>query len=136
MTLTYESSSAAREHFKDILDAAEDGRLVAVYREGRQSAVVSADRLRYFLAGVLPRAAVVPEDGGWSIFIPGSFVAADGASFDVAVDEMVEALREYAEDWQDHLLRASDHQDQWGLVQFVSLSDDGQLRDWLISEPA
>jgi len=59
-------------------------------------------------------------------------VAADGASFDDAIDEMIDALREYAEDWQDHLLDAPNHRDNWGLVQLISLSDDEQLHDWLV----
>jgi hypothetical protein len=65
------------------------------------------------------------------VFIPGLPVAADGATFDEAVDEMVEALREYAQDWQDRLLHAPNHRENWGLVQLISLSDDGQLREWL-----
>jgi hypothetical protein len=52
--------------------------------------------------------------------------------FDIAIDEMVDALREYAEDWHDHLLDAPHHDESWGLVQLISLSDDQQLRDWLV----
>jgi len=72
------------------------------------------------------------EDGGWSIFIPGLPLAADGASFDVALDEMTVVLREYAEDWRGRLLDAPNHAGNWGLVQLVSLSGDDQLRDWLV----
>lgn len=45
---------------------------------------------------------------------------------------MIDALREYADDWQDRLLDAPNHREHWGLVQLVSLSNDEQLRDWLI----
>jgi hypothetical protein len=94
---------------------------------------VDVRRLRHFLASIVPsRAQVVPEAGGWSMFIPGLPVAADGASFDEAVDEMIDALREYAQDWQERLLDAPNHRDNWGLVQLISFSDDGQLRDWLV----
>jgi hypothetical protein len=65
------------------------------------------------------------------MFIPGLPIAADGATFDEAVTEMVDAVREYAQDWQDHLLNAANHRENWGLVQLISLSDDEQLRDWL-----
>jgi hypothetical protein len=41
-------------------------------------------------------------------------------------------LREYAHDWQDHLLNAANHRENWGLVQLISLSDDEQLREWLV----
>jgi predicted RNase H-like HicB family nuclease len=132
----YDSYSDARAHLKDLLDAAERGRVATVRRDASSAAVLDAARLRHFLATVVPsRAQVVPEAGGWSVFIPGLPVAADGATFDEAVDEMVLALREYAEDWQDRLLGAPNHRDNWGLVQLISLSDDGQLREWLTGSP-
>jgi predicted RNase H-like HicB family nuclease len=129
----YDSYTDARAHLKDLLDAAERGRVATVRRDARTTAFVDRERLRYFLAAVTPSGAqVVAEDGGWSVFIPGLPVAADGASFDEALDEMVIALREYAEDWQDRLLDAPNHAGNWGLVQLVSLSDDNQLREWLV----
>ena len=102
-------------------------------RESATAAIVDADRLRHFLAGVIAiRAEVVPEADGWSVFLPGVPVAADGATFDEAIAEMIAALREYAADWQDRLLDAPNHRDNWGLVQLVVLSDDDQLRAWLV----
>jgi predicted RNase H-like HicB family nuclease len=97
------------------------------------SAVVDVERLRRSLASVAPsRATVVAEAGGWSVFIPGLPVAADGGTFDEAVTEMIVALREYAEDWQERLLDIPNHRDDWCLVQLISLSDDDQLREWLV----
>lgn len=129
----YDSYTEARAHLKDLLDAAERGRVATVRRETAKAVVVDAERLRYFLASLNPaRAEVVPEAGGWSVFIPGLPIAADGATFDEAVAEMIDALREYADDWQERLLDAPNHRDNWGLVQLVSLSDDDQLRDWLV----
>jgi predicted RNase H-like HicB family nuclease len=131
--LHYDSYTEARAHFKDLLDAAEQGRVATVRREAVMTAVVDVERLRHFLASIVPpRAQVVPEAGGWSVFIPGLPLAADGASFDEAIDEMVDALREYAEDWQEYLLNAPNHRDNWGLVHLISLSTDSQLRDWLV----
>lgn len=130
--LAYESYSDARAHFKDLLDAAGRGRAALVRRDDTRAAVVDAERLRALLARIVPpRAQAVTEAGGWSIVIPGLPVAADGGSFDEAVDEMVDALREYAADWHDHLLDAPNHRDNWGLVQLIVLSDDHQLADWL-----
>jgi len=129
----YDSYTEARNNLKNLLDAAENGQVATVRRESATTAVLDAARLRYFLASVVPsRAQVVQEGDGWSVFIPGLPVAADGATFDEAVDEMVEALREYAQDWQDRLLRAPNHRENWGLVQLISLSDDDQLREWLV----
>jgi predicted RNase H-like HicB family nuclease len=129
----YDSYTQARNNLKNLLDAAENGQVATVRRESATTAVLDAARLRYFLASVVPsRAQVVQEGDGWSVFIPGLPVAADGATFDEAIDEMAEALREYAQDWQDRLLHAPNHRENWGLVQLISLSDDDQLREWLV----
>lgn len=129
----YDSYTEARNNLKNLLDAAENGQVATVRRESATTAVLDAARLRHFLASVVPsRAQVVQEGDGWSVFIPGLPVAADGATFDEAIDEMVEALREYAQDWQDRLLRAPNHRGNWGLVHLISLSDDHQLREWLV----
>lgn len=133
----YDSYSEARAHLKDLLDAARRGRPATVRRESETAAIVDAERLRHFLARVSPlKPEVVAEAGGWSVFLPDVPVAADGATFDEAIGEMVQALREYAADWQDHLLDAPNHRDNWGLVQLVALSDDDQLRAWLVGAEA
>jgi hypothetical protein len=80
---------------------------------------------------VLSRAQVIQEHGGWSVFIPGLRIAADGPTFDDALTEMIDAVREYVRDWQDHLLSAVNHRDNWGLVQLIDLSSDDELREWL-----
>jgi predicted RNase H-like HicB family nuclease len=135
--LAFESYSEGRAHFKELLDAAESGRPALVRREGSPSAVVDAERLRTVLSDSLAvHPSVVAEAGRWSVFLPGVPVAADGASFDEALEEMVDALREYAEDWQDHLLNAPNHKDNWALVQLISLSADDQLKKWLVGAAA
>jgi hypothetical protein len=129
----YDSYTDARAHLKDLLDAAEKGRVATVRRDSATTAVVDVERLRHFLAARIPsRAEVLAEAGGWSVFISGLPVAADGATFDAALDEMVDALREYADDWQERLLESPNHRENWGLVQLVSLSSDEQLRDWIV----
>lgn len=130
----YESVSEARKHLKNVFDAAGQGRVSTVRRDDGRVAVVDVERLRHFLVSVVPsRAEVVAEEGGWSVFIPGLPVAADAESFDDAVADMVEALREYADDWQDHLRDALNHRDNWGLVQLIELSSDSDLRAWLVN---
>ncbi len=129
----YENYTEARAHLKDLLDAADDGRVATVRRDSGRAAVVDVARLRHFLSLVCPsKAEVVAEAGGWSVFLPGLPVAADGGSFDEAITEMVDALREYADDWQDRLRLAPNHQENWGLVQLIALSGDDELADWLV----
>ncbi|WP_306367345.1 prevent-host-death protein [Nocardiopsis sp. CC223A] len=131
----YDSYTEARDHLKALLDAAERGRVATVRRHSARSAVVDVERLRRHLAAVTTwRAEVVSENDGFSVFIPGVPVAADGATLEEAVAEMAEALREYAQDWQDRLLDAPNHRENWALVQLVELSDDRQLRAWLLGE--
>lgn len=131
MSVHYDSYTDARNNLKNLLDAAEGGQVATIRREASTSAVLDAARLRHFLAAVVPwRAQAVPEAGGWSVFIPGLPIAADGATFEEAITEMIGALRDYAEDWQ-HLLTAENHRGNWGLVQLVSLSSDDELRAWL-----
>lgn len=128
----YDSYTEARNKLKDLLDAAENGQFATIRRDATTAVVLDAERLRYYLASVVPsRAQVIQEAGGWSVFIPGLSVAADGGTFEEAIAEMVAALREYAEDWQDHLLHAPNHRENWGLVQLISLSSDEQLGKWL-----
>lgn len=127
----YDSYTSAREHLKDVLDQAESGQVVTVRRDSATAAVVSADRLRYFLASVVPPCArVVAEAEGWSVYIPGLPVAGAGATLDAAVADMADALREYVDDWP-RLQHAPNHREHWGLVQLVALSDDDQLRRWI-----
>jgi predicted RNase H-like HicB family nuclease len=129
----FDSYTDARTHLKDLLDAAEKGRVATIRRDHARTAVVDVVRLQHVLLSLnQPRAHVVAESGGWSVFIPGLPVAADGATFDEAITEMIASLREYAEDWQDRLLDTPNHRDSWGLVQLIGLSDDTQLREWLV----
>ncbi|HET9519323.1 MAG TPA: hypothetical protein VFO77_16490 [Actinoplanes sp.] len=129
----YDNYTQGRAHFRNLLDAASRGHAASVRRELDQVAIVDAQRLRAFIAATLPlRAQVVAEAGGWSIFLPGVPLAADGATLDDAVEEMIDVLREYAEDWHDHLSDAPNHAPSWGLVQLIIFSDDDQLRDWLV----
>ena len=130
-TLHYDKVSDARDNFKTLLDAAGRGRPATVRRDDQTAAVVDADRLRYFLAKICPTATVTSEAGSWWVFIEGLPISADGSTIDEALDETVAALREYVEDWQDRLSTASNHADNWGLVQLVGLSTDAQLRAWL-----
>ena len=131
----FDSYSEARGHLKDLLDAAEHGRVATVRRHSARTAMVDVERLRSYLSAVAPwQVQVVAEADGFSLFVPGVPVAADAATVDEAVMEMVDSLREYAEDWQDRLADSPNHESNWGLVQLVGLSDDEQLRSWIVGE--
>lgn len=127
----YPNVASARANFKDLVDAAVAGVPAHLHRNSQDIALVDAGRLRDVLGRFASSAQVVAEAGGWSVFIPGVPVAADGGTFDEAISEMILALREYAEDWSDRLRLAPNHRDHWGLVQLIGLSSDERLTEWL-----
>lgn len=132
--VNFGSAREARERFKDLLDAADEGRPATVIRDDRRVAAVDADRLVHFLTRLRPSGVRAVADGdGWSLFLPGVPVAADGNTIEEAVEEMVDALRNYAEAWTERLRLAPNHEANWGLVQIITLSSDDQLRDWLLA---
>lgn len=94
-SVNFGSAREARERFKDLLDAADEGRPATVTRDDRRVAAVDADRLVYFLTRLHPAGVqAVAEGDGWSLFLPGVPVSADGATIEEAVGEMVDALRD------------------------------------------
>ncbi|MDQ3643314.1 MAG: prevent-host-death protein [Actinomycetota bacterium] len=132
----FSSYTAARSNLRSLLDAAHAGQVTTLARDRERYAVVDAGILRDGLTRLLPsRAVVTAEGGGWSAVMPGLPVAGDGDTFDVAVDDLIDALRDYAEDWNERLLHAPNHRGNWVLVQLVELSTDDQLRSWLLGAP-
>lgn len=127
----FDSVAEGRAHLKELLDAAAEGVPAELRRDRDHFAVVDAGRLRHSLASLCRRAEVLAEADGWSVFVPGTPVAANADTLDEAITEMVDALRDYAADWADHLSTAPNHAANWGLVQLVVLSSDEQLADWL-----
>ena len=95
--------------------------------------VVRADEQRKMLARLRPaEARVVAEGGGWAVIFPGLPVHGDGESFDAAVDDALQALREYAEAWNDHLHAAPNHTENRAVAELVELSSDDELRAWVL----
>jgi len=129
----FDTFTSAGNNFRGVLDAAHNGVVTTVTRDKERFVVVSADALREELRRLLPSQAVaVPEGGGWTAFIPGIPVHGDAQSFDDAIADLIDALRDYAEDWNDRLHTAPNHARHRSLVELVELSDDEQLREWLV----
>lgn len=134
MSLLELNVSQARERMKEALDAAEDGLPVSVVRAGRRSVLVDAERLRAVLGDIRPARAQTSHEGGvWAIYLEDLPLVAEGTTLDQAVSTMVEELRLYAHDWVDHLHVAPNHVHQWTVVQFITLSTDEQLKEWLVA---
>ena len=130
-TVDYPSYTAARIHFKDVLDATEQGRSITVARDGRVSVVLPADQLRgFFFRVVSPRVEVANEAGRVIALMSGRPFVSEGATVDDALADLILSLREYAEDWERRLQQAPNHRDNWALVQLIKLSSDDELREW------
>lgn len=133
----FASYSEARTNLRALLDAARTGRMSTLDRDRERYAVIDARVLLRTLTRLRPaNAVVVAEGGGWAVILPGVPVAGDGRTLDEAVDDLIDGLREYAEDWNDHLVDAPNHRDSWPLVQLVELSSDDQLREWVLASPS
>lgn len=129
----FETFTVARAQLRSVLDAAHEGLVTTVVRENERFVVVAGETLRRELSRLVPsHAAVVAEGGGWSAVLPGVPVHGDADTFDAAIGDLIDALRDYAEDWNARLYRAPNHQQHRSLVQLVELSDDDQLRGWLM----
>ena len=125
----------ARTNLRDLLDAAHTGRVTTVDRDRERFAVIDAEVLRAQLAVLRPSGAVVAaEGGGWSAVLPGLPVSGEGDDLDAALEDLIEALREYAADWNERLLDAPNHRSNWALVVLTELSDDAQLKGWLLQD--
>lgn len=136
MALKYDSYTDARNHLKDLLNAADDGRATVVCRDQQTATVVDAARLQHTLSTLTRgQVQVVAEpEGQWTLLLPGIPVATQAPDFDVAVADFIEGLRDYAADWQDRLRLTSNHAQNWGLVQLIELSDNSQLQDWILGK--
>ena len=136
-TRHFDTFTSARTNLRGVLDSAAQGLVTTVTRENERFVVVAADAFAHDLRRLLPsRAVVVAEGGGWSAIIPGVPVHGDAGSFAGAIEDLIVALREYAQDWNTRLFRAPNHLRQRSLVELVELSDDDQLRAWLLGQDA
>jgi hypothetical protein len=130
----FDSYTEARNRLRTVLDAASAGLVTTVTCGEERFVVQPAEARGAELRRLFPsRAVVVPEGGGWAALLPGVPVHGDADTFDDAIDDLVGALRDYAEDWNDRLHTAPNHAPHRSLVELVELSDDEQLRAWLVS---
>jgi len=129
----YERFTDARTHLKELLDAAEEGRPAAVVRQDRSTALVDRQRfVRYLMALNAGRVELVPDGDAWLAIIADTPIAAEGDDAADAIDELIDAVRDYAADWSDRLRLAPNHEQNWGLVQLVDHSSDDELRVWML----
>lgn len=128
----FNTYTSARQHFRAVLDAARAGlvttvaRCRALCRRARRAGSGGPCK-----ASAFERAS---RRGGWRLGSrpPGLPIHGDGETFDAALDDVIVALREYAEDWNDRLRLVPNHAQNRAVAELVELSTDDQLRDWLL----
>lgn len=126
-----ETATDVRRHWRAHLDRAA-ARLPVPFSRGQDAfAVVGTPLLRDLLRRSLPAPVVVAEDDGWSVFLDGYPIAADGIDLDEAVDDFVVSVTDYANAWTDRLHTAPNHQHAAALVHLVAVSTDDELRQWV-----
>lgn len=129
----FDSYTSARTNFRAVLDSANAGLVTTVDRDRERYLVIAGDQFREQLARLRPsNAQVLHEGGGWTVIVPGLPVHGDAETFEEAIEDAIEALREYAEDWNDRLRLAPNHADNQVEVSLVELSTDDELRSWLL----
>jgi len=129
----YDRFTDARTHLKELLDAAEEGRPAAVVRQDRATVLVDRQRfVRYLMALNAGRVELVPDGDAWLAIIADTPIAAEGDDAADAIDELIDAVRDYAADWSARLRLAPNHEQNWGLVQLVDHSSDDELRVWML----
>lgn len=97
--------------------------------------VMDGGDLRESLAGSIRAGTeVAVEQGVWVGALPGLPIAAEGDDLEDLTAELVQALREYADDWNNRLSHYVNHRQNRLLVQLVQLSTDEQLAEWLSGE--
>ena len=129
----YNSFTEARKNLKDVLDAADQGGVATIHRPHADAAVVDAQQLRRTLATLIPPGAHLVADGAneWAMFLTDYPIAGSGLTPEEATSDLIEALREYSDDWLNRLRHAPNHRANWGLVQLIALSSDADLESWL-----
>lgn len=114
-------SRSARDHLKQVLDAAEMGSTAVITRD-RPVAAVDAAVLEELLSTRAPFNVLSSvTDDQIAFWLEDGLVHATGATFDEAAAAFLDALVEYAEDWFDGLGSAPNHAHNRLLALRVSL---------------
>lgn len=135
--LEFTKITDARASMREIYDSAERHMAAVVRRENDPPvAVIRSDDLKRALRALCPidpQVRVAPG-GQVSMWIEGMPIAGEGADFEAAGNDLIDSLRAYSVTWVDDLHQFSNHQQRWGLVNLVLLSDDEELRVHLFGE--
>ncbi len=132
--LEYPKITDARAAISEIYSTAERHLVVRINREGDAPvAVIRNDNLKEALQALCPLDPQVrfSKNGTVSMWIDGLPVSSQGSSLPEAENELIGALRDYAQTWVEELKNYPNHKDRWGIANLVMLSSDSELSEFL-----
>ena len=135
--LEYSKISAARDAIGSIYSTAHNNMVVSITRENYAPvAVILKENLKEALQALCPIEPKVSfsKSGQVSIWIDGLPISSEGDSFELASDELVRAMRDYAAAWVDELRLYPNHKERWALANLILLSTDEELHAFLFSD--
>lgn len=135
--LDYSKISAARDAISAIYSTAHSNMVVSITRGNDAPVVVILkENLIEALQALYPVEPKVSfaKNGHVSIWIDGLPISAQGESFEMASDELVQAMRDYAAAWVDELRLYPNHKENWALTNLILLSTDEELHTFLFSD--
>ncbi|MGH2681779.1 MAG: hypothetical protein ACRDIX_00925 [Actinomycetota bacterium] len=135
---THFGVAAARQMLADLLDRVLSGNIAVIERRGEKGvALVDAREHDRLLARAFPFSPQVYfEEAGTSIWLPELAVFGQGSDLDEAMDDLVLAVIDYVEAWQEEELnRAPNHEARSGWVHRIQLADRPEaIRQLLIDQ--
>jgi len=141
--LYYGTLKAGRDHLSDVLDAAQEGLMVRMGR-GRSRRDLRAGSVSVIKTAVLQEilekiiadsveSVYNDEDRLYTVAVKGLPLAAEAETLSDAVDELVDDIRHYSDDWVARLRFAANHEGNVPLVYLAQSMSDDELHDWLVT---
>lgn len=142
-TLHYSTLKDSRDHLSEVVDTAQDGLMVSMSR-GRSKrdaragsvSVIKTAVLRDILEKLVAdsvESEYNENDQLHTVAIKGLPLAAEGETLSDAVDELVDDIRIYEEDWIARLRFAPNHEGNVALVYLTQSMSNDDLHDWLMN---
>ncbi len=118
----------ARAQLPTLLEKARAGKWQFIGRRGRPEVVVAeVGEMEALLAPAFRfRPEVDIDDGDVGIYLFELDVHGVGGTLDEALEDLAEAMLEYADDWVDQLRHAPNHRHRAGYVRRIELAGDTQ----------
>jgi len=134
MRVVYQFSEA-RQKMSQIVTQVEKGGLAVIQRRGATVMLATVEEQDALLSGCYSFAPQVHFSPGIvEIWLPELEVHGEGATLSEAEDDLVDAAEEYADEWEDRLSHAPDHDARLGWVRRVQLAQaQGRTRELLFS---